>query len=250
MRFLEKESALAGPAPALIDEDLDPRGNTFTWAIVILVLAGLNIGCWVFCSMVFGHPEHPFSYKLLTKLEKLEPLKGFRTTTAPSGKFHSAKDIYGTIYAFSDSQLRAYNGMLMRSYLWNYREKSPATFIFGSFTVSEVRALKDTDLFRKGILVRADAKGFPDARLEIVFPTAEKMERTDFFKKGEVWELGKSNMAAAVIEVRRKEGEPITILAVPLVTQDSGGKKSSIQNSIGRFNFPGNPEVAQYIGKT
>ena len=224
MRFLEDHSSTFTKKSELDEGELEAKGNLFVWAIVITVLLGLNIGSWVFCSLVFGHPEHPVSYRLLTRMEKLEPLKGYRSTTVPSGEFHSAKDLYSITFPFSASQIRAYNGMLKRHYLWNYRDRFPATFVFGTFVIKEVRPLNQEDLFTRGILVRAAADRFPDVEVELVLPTLEEIETADQFVVGEVFEIGKSNMAASVLHARRLKHDAISFLAVPLFTRENEKK--------------------------
>ncbi len=236
MRFLEDQNYVGSTAtPGHIDDDdLDVRGNAFSWGILILILLGLNIGSWAFCSMIFGHPDHPLSYGLLTRLDKLEPLKGFQTTTAPAGEFNTAKEIYATTYPFSRSQLRAYNGLLMRHYLWNYKDNTRATFIYGNFTVENVRPVERDEFFERGVVLVGQPESFPDARLHLVLPTAEDPGDETYFSEGETFELGKSNMAAAVLRVTKAEDETITILAVPLVTRESGETTRSYQTSTGQ----------------
>jgi hypothetical protein len=224
MRFLEDQASSFSKANRVEEDEVTGGSSLFTWGIVIVVLLGLNIGSWSFCNMVFGHPEHPFSYKLLTKLDKLEPLEGFTSTGVPGGKFRSAKDLYSIAYPFKKSQLRAYNGMLKRNYLWNYKDRSPATFAYGSFTIEKVRALNENDMFPKGIVIIGNAYKFPDARIELVLPTVEPVEKADQYKVGETLEIGKSTMAAAVIHAEKKgKDDPMTFVAVPLITLSSNG---------------------------
>ena len=66
---------------------LGKEGNLFAWTVVILLLIGFAICCWVFSFYVFGHPEKPFSYSILAKLKKLEAPKRFEITAAPKASF-------------------------------------------------------------------------------------------------------------------------------------------------------------------
>ena len=113
------------------DDGLNQRGSFLLWMAAIAVLIGLNFASWSFCMRVFGQPEHPMNYRLLTKLDKLEPIKGFSPVGAPRGKFHSVKDLYAKLYPFTPVELRAYNGILKRFYLKNYLERDDATFLSG-----------------------------------------------------------------------------------------------------------------------
>ncbi len=221
MRFLEDQASTFSKASP-VDQDLEESGNLFIWVIVILILLGLNIGSWSFCNMVFGHPEHPFSYKLLTKLEKIEPLKGFTKTGVPGGKFLTAKDLYARAYPFKRSQLKAYNGILMRNYLWNFKDRAPATFVSGTFKIEAVRPLTPEDLFQRGIIIMGIADKFPDAKIELILPTAEVIEKADQYQVGEMLEIGKSSMAAVVLHAAKQgDDEPMVFLAVPLITKNA-----------------------------
>ena len=116
------------------DEGRHKSGSPILWIAAIAVLIGLNFASWVFCMIVFGKPERPLNYKLLTKLEKLDPIRGFMPVTAPRGKFHSAKDLYARIFTFRPNELRAYNGILKRNYLKNYIEVDDILFLSGEFS--------------------------------------------------------------------------------------------------------------------
>jgi len=232
MRFIEDQGSSFTKETRLSEDDMGEQGNNFAWAIVIVVLLGLNISSWAFCNMVFGHPEHPFSYRLLTKLEKLEPLKGFKTTTVPPGKFLTPKDFYGRVYPFSKSDLRAYNALLKRNFLWIYNEKDPAYFIYGSFTVKGVRTLvPEEDMFPMGIVVTAEAHRFPDAKVELILPTKTPVLEANQYKIGDTLKIDRSTMAASVLHVVREKDKPIIMSAVPLVTKDSSSENRRFKTS-------------------
>ena len=69
-----------------------PEGadGLFGWTVVILLLCGVAVVCWIGTFYVFDHPEQPFNYQLLAKLNKLAPPKRFELTAAPSGEFLGA----------------------------------------------------------------------------------------------------------------------------------------------------------------
>ncbi len=235
MRFIEDEGSTFTKQKKLENEDVGTRSNFFTWVTVIMVLLGLNIGSWAFCNMVFGHPEHPFSYDILTKLEKITPLRGYKSTTVPQGRFSSSKSIYQNAYQFSDAQLVAYNNLLMRSYLWNYGEKHKAKYIYGDFTVDEVQVLGESDLFRKGLAVTGTAYKFPDAKIKLILPTTEALPEAEYYKTGDTLKVRKSDMAATIIHIERPGKDlPMTFTAVPLVTLDSAGKPANLQTTTGK----------------
>src|SRR5882757_7400065 len=81
------------PAELSVRDGEAPRrdGSLFTCTIVILILCGVAISCWIFSFYIFGHPEKAMSYSILTKLKKLEAPKRFEITAAPRGEFLGAK---------------------------------------------------------------------------------------------------------------------------------------------------------------
>lgn len=235
MRFIE-DSGSSFAREQRVEVDTEKKANLFIWFIIILVLLGLNIGSWAFCNMVFGRPEIPFSYRLLTKLDKIKPLAGFSATTAPPGRFYSAKDYYEKIiYRFSDLQLKAYNGMLKRNYLWNYTEKDPASFIYGEFTVEQSRPLNEGDLFTQGLVVRGTAYRYPDGKIDLILPTAEPISPdVVYFEPGSKIQVGRSTMSAAVLHATRTgQDDPVVFQAVPLITKTSSGNDLSFKTPTG-----------------
>ena len=44
------------------------RANLFAWTVAILLLIGLALTAWLGSFYIFGQPERPDSYRILTKL--------------------------------------------------------------------------------------------------------------------------------------------------------------------------------------
>lgn len=200
------------------DEGRFVSGNIVLWVAVIAVLIGLNFASWSFCMWVFGQPEHPMNYRLLTKLEKLDPIHGFTPVTAPRGKFFSAKDLYAQVYPFSPTQLRAYNGILKRYYLKNYHELSNVTFLAGDFTVLSVQRLREGTVFPSGLVVRGRSTSFPDAIVDLALPSATIPAKFDL-EAGQVLKIEESTTCAAVLHIERLEDSTMVFTAVPLVSR-------------------------------
>ncbi len=214
MELLTEESSFSRSSREK-DEGRYVGGNWILWLAAIAVLVGLNFASWSFCMWVFGQPEHPMNYKLLMKLEKLDPLKGFNQVTAPRGKFYSAKDLYSQVYPFNPSELNAYNGILKRYYLKNYLERDDVTFLKGDFEVVSVRRLNEDDIFPTGLAIRAQANTFPDAFIDLVLPSKDGAK--ELFRVGDPLSIEESATCAAVIHVHRDENDGMTFTAVPLV---------------------------------
>ncbi|MCB1235518.1 MAG: hypothetical protein KDM91_10640 [Verrucomicrobiae bacterium] len=190
-------------------------GNLFLWSVAIVVLLGLNAFSWIFCMYVFGNPEQPFCYRLLTKLDKLDPVGGFSPVTAPRGRFHGPKDLYTEVYALTEDQLEPYNAILKRLYLYNYRERDDVKFISGTFFVESVRRLEAADIFPSGLAIRARAEDFPAAYVDLVLPSDNPPDK--HFKPGDVLEIEESATCAAVLNAAKLEEDRICFTAVPLV---------------------------------
>lgn len=201
------------------DEGRYVSGNFVIWLAVLAVLIGLNFASWSFCMWVFGQPEHPMNYRLLTKLERLEPIHGFTPVSAPRGKFLSAKDLYAQVYPFSDTELRAYNGILKRSYLKNYVEIENVVFLSGEFTVLAVQPMGEEDVFPAGYVIRGRSTTFPDAIVDFALP-AEKTPEKFEFAEGQVLKIEESTTCAALLHIERLEDGTMTFTAVPLVERE------------------------------
>lgn len=213
------------------DEGRYASGNLVLWVAVIAVLVGLNFASWSFCMWVFGQPEHPMNYALLTRLEKLEPIAGFTPVTAPRGQFHSVKDLYAQAYPFDAAELRAYNGILKRHYLKNYLERSDVSFVSGDFEVLSVRPLSAEDAFPSGFVVEARSTTFPDATLELVLPSPKPPQRLPL-APGQPLKVEESSTCAALVHVHRRADDTMVLTAVPLVAREfefGGGASLAVE---------------------
>jgi hypothetical protein len=198
------------------DEGRYVSGNLVLWLAIIAVLVGLNFASWSFCMWVFGQPEHPMNYRLLTKLERLDPIHGFTPVSAPRGKFISAKDLYAQAYPFSPTELRAYNGILKRSYLKNYLEQENVTFLSGEFTVLSVQPMGPEDVFPAGYVIRGRSTTFPDAIVDFPLP-AEKTPEKFLLAAGQVFKIEESSTCAVILNIERLDDGTMVFTAVPLV---------------------------------
>ncbi|MGY8643358.1 MAG: hypothetical protein ACKVJU_19965 [Verrucomicrobiales bacterium] len=242
MEFLSEESDFSKKNSR---EDEDPNaagGNLILWGVAIMVLLGLNAFSWIFCMFVFGHPEDPFCYKLLSKLEKVPEVKGFSPTTAPRGDFFSVKQMYAKIYPYTDGELKAYNDIKKRHYVKNFYERSDATFISGEFVVQNVRKLGENDVFPRGFAIRARAESFPDGLVDFVIPAGSEDDLLPISEKeedegkqrepmklipipdrlyvaGEVLKIEESATCAVLLHIDRQENDEMVMTVVPVVNR-------------------------------
>lgn len=202
-------------------------GNLILWIAAIAVLIGLNFASWSFCMWVFGQPEHPMNYRLLVRLDKLDPIHGFTAARAPRGKFYSAKDLYALVYPFDGTQLKAYSGIQKRHFLKNYVERDDVVFLSGEFAVESVQWMGEEDVFRGGVVIRGRSTTFPDAYVDFALPSVEPPESFDL-DEGTVIRIEEATMCAALLNVDRQEDARMVFSVVPLVTKvDSASGEST-----------------------
>lgn len=206
---------------SLHGDDRPPRkDNLFAWTIAILLLAGFAIACWIFSFYVFGHPEEAFSYKILTKLKKLDPPKRFEITAAPRGEFLGPQELWDRYNRMTDRELKRTSEVLMRNYLRNYKlTQELVPYVVGSFMILDSNELRDDNLFTSGVAVIAQAKSMPYVLLEQAFTTDRKnvpaMHR--MLLSGVDFDIRKIDELAALVNVKRLGDGRLLFTTVPIL---------------------------------
>jgi hypothetical protein len=218
------------------DPAIGKEGNLFIWTVVILLLIGFAICCWVFSFYVFGHPEKPFSYSILAKLKKLDAPKRFEITAAPPGEFLSAQQLWDRYNKMTNRELERTSQTLLRNYLRNYRltpEKVP--YVIGSYNILDSYELNDANLFPSGVVALAQATDAPQVLLEHVF-TADKRVIPVLHRMlltGLNLRFDKSVDLSALVNVTRLKDGRLQFTAVPLLygsyTTSSGAGSFSLE---------------------
>jgi hypothetical protein len=150
--------------------------NLFGWTVFILLLCGFALACWIGTFYVFNHPEQPFNYQILTKLNKLEPPKRFELTAAPAGEFLGADKLLEKYGAMTAPQLVEESNNLVRSYLRNYDHQiGKVPYVIGKFTVLDAFVTGENQYFGTGMTVLAQSNEVPTVYIEQIFP-AEKQD--------------------------------------------------------------------------
>lgn len=201
----------------------------FWWTILITLLIGLATFCWFFSIMVFKYPEKPFNYRLLTKLEKLDPIAKFDPLAPgakrlenggmiqrlPNGSFHTARDLLNKYYDYNPDQLRLTNSILKRSYILNYDDESPI-YVKGTYAVKFVRPLAAGDLVKDGWVVRAHSSDLEDVEIELLLPgTADPMAPP--YREGDSFTLDNKSTFCSVIHVlRNRDADGLCATVVPI----------------------------------
>ena len=200
-------------------------GGIFWWAIAITVLLGAATFSWFFCILVFTHPEKPMHYALLSRFNKLEPIRQFTEKDAPGGKSYDQRDLYQTFYSFTDENLAQKSTDLRRAYITNYKDERPV-YVKGRFRILQARPLKDGDMFTSGVVARAVAlsdndREYRNVVIEYILPTREPSDVK--FGPGDIIEIDtaaqrrKRRLYATLLNVHRQGDDSMVFTVVPLV---------------------------------
>lgn len=194
--------------------------NLFVWTVVIILLIGLALACWLGSYYLFGHPEKPESYRFLQKIHKIEPPKRFMLTQAPAGEFLTPQKAFERYGSLSRYDLDRKNEELLRDYIKNYQStKNLVPYITGRYSIMSSYELKPSDFFGIGLVALAQAEENPQVILEHIYPATpqtlpalEQMLRTGLDIK-----LEKSLDLSALIHVNRTPDGRLQLTVVPIL---------------------------------
>jgi len=196
-------------------------GGLFWWTLLIFLLLALATVSWFFSIWVFAHPEKPFNYKLLSRLEKLEPIRPWSVHTVPNGPILTANKLLEEYFYFSPEQLRVANDMMKRNYIRNFKDRSPV-YVAGTFHVLAARPLTEKDVFTQGWVVVARSNDIEDVDVELLLPGL--VSDVAPCKVGDPLLIEKRKTFASVVHVQRLDGERIQATLVSLLYQSVPGK--------------------------
>jgi hypothetical protein len=206
--------------------------NLFGWTVFILLLCGFAVACWIGTFYVFNHPEQPFNYQILTKLNKLEPPKRFELTAAPAGEFLGADKLLEKYGAMTAPQLADESNALLRSYLRNYDHQiGKVPYVVGKFTVLDAFVTGEDQYFGTGMTVLAQSNDVPTVYIEQIFP-AEKQDLPAMQRilvTGLGVELRRSYDLSAVNHITNLGDGKLLFTCVPLLYGSYGQIGSSFQ---------------------
>ena len=211
-------------------------GGIFWWSIGITLLIGLATFSWFFCIYAFTHPEKPFYYNLLSRFQKLEPLRAFTEKDMQPGKTYAHKDMYQTFYSLSGENLAQKNSELHRAYITNYKEERPV-YLRGSFKVTHSRALTKDDVFTCGTIARAvalveDDKEYRNVVIEYILPSLKQPK--DHLLPGDILKLdttdqaGRGRRYAALLNVDRREDDGMVFTVLPLAYGEHANPQAGV----------------------
>jgi hypothetical protein len=216
-----------GPLPSPESSD-----GLFGWTVVILLLCGFAVACWIGTFYVFDHPEQPFNYQLLAKLNKLEAPKRFELTAAPSGEFLGADKLLERYGSMTAAGLVEESNHLLRSYLRDYDHQiGKVPYITGKYTVLDAFPMSDSQFFGSGMVALAQSNDIPTVYIEAAFPASKEqipsMQRVLFTGLG--LELRRSYDLTAVVHITNLGGGRLLFTCMPLLYGTYGQAGSSFQ---------------------
>ncbi len=197
-----------------------PDGGLFGWTILIIVLIGFAISCWVGSYYIFGHPEKPFSYEVLTRLKKIAPPKRFELTAAPRGEFLRSPQIFDRFSSMKPRQLARTNEIFLRNYIRNFKPVDGLVpYVIGTFNILDSYELTSSDFFVSGVVVLAQSKENPNLLIEQIF-TSNKKSIPNLHRSlltGLDIDLKRENELAAIINVDKLKDGRIKISTISIL---------------------------------
>ena len=190
------------------DEEAAPkkRDNLFIWTVFILLLIGIAFACWLGSFYIFCHPEQARNYRILQRVKKIEPVKRFEQTKAPSGDYLTAKQLFDRYGKYSNLQLERENAELLRTFVTNYREtKKLVPYLRGNFTIADSAALTPKDFMTRGMVALGLANDFPQVLVEHLYPmnAGEVLKARPLLTVGNPIKLEKTYDLGAIIHIAR-----------------------------------------------
>ena len=197
-----------------------PKDNLFLWTIGILLLIGFTFACWIGGFYIFGHPEKPDSYRILQKLQKLDPPKRFELTEAPPGVFLSAQKAFERYGKMTRFELEKENESLLRDYIQNYdATKRLVPYITGRYSIVDSFELKNQDFVSAGVVALAQSVDVPQVIIEHLYPADAQSVPVlnQMLARGLDIKLERTLDLSAVINVARLPDGRLQLTLMPLL---------------------------------
>jgi hypothetical protein len=201
----------------------------FWWSLAIMLCFCLAVFSWMKIPPIFANPQDPENYKLLDKINRLDPIVAFSALEPPDGDIANTQNLYSKFGSLNRDELKALNANLIKNYVTNYKQQTLNTYIQGDFRVMKTRILTQNDRFKNGIAIKAEAlvkvNKFTEAQsfpvwLEVILPNAPANAAKNI-AKGDLIEINKNPFFASILYVERIEridNDPImSFTVVPLV---------------------------------
>ncbi len=211
------------------------KDNLFLWTVFLLLLAGVGFTCWLGSFYIFGHPEQPRAYRILSKLGKIAPPVRFLVTKAPPGEFLRAQRVFEQYSKFTSLQLEHENELLIRNYIKNYTEtKRLVPYLMGKFTILKTYELQSTDLVTSGVVALSQSEEYPQLLVEFIYPTPAQSvpELQQLLQPGLEVHLEKTLDLSAILHVGHALDGRLQVTTMPLLYGNY-----ALKNGVGTFSL-------------
>ncbi|MEI6712413.1 MAG: hypothetical protein WCO60_01585 [Verrucomicrobiota bacterium] len=211
------------------------RDNLFLWTVFLLLLAGVGFACWLGSFYIFGHPEQPRAYKILTRLGKVAAPVRFLVTKAPPGEFLGAQRAFEQYSKFTTLQLEHENELLFRNYIKNYAEtKRLVPYLTGKYSILKVYELQPADLVASGVVALAQSDDFPQLLVELIYPTDSRNvpDLMQLLQPGLEVHLEKTLDLSAILHVGHALDGRLQVTTMPLLYGNY-----ALKNGVGTFSL-------------
>lgn len=185
----------------------------FWWSLAIMLCFCLAAFSWMKIPPIFANPQDPNNYKLLDKINRLDPIKAFSALDPPEGDIANTENLYSKFGSLNAKELELLNENLIKNYVTNYKQQTLNTYIQGDFRVIKTRVLTQNDRFQNGIAIKVEAmvkmnkftnsQAFP-VWVEIILPNAPA-SAAENIAQGDLLEINKNPFFASVLYVQRIE---------------------------------------------
>lgn len=194
--------------------------SLFIWAVLILLLFGIALGCWIGSIYLFANPEKPISYSVLTRLNKLDPPKRFELVEAPRGIFLSPEKLMERYGRMNPAELARENEKLLRHFIRNYNlTNDRVPYVVGKFRILDSFQLDDSEFVDSGVVVIAQAENEPTVLLEQIFPAGHEVVPTlhRMLLSGLDLELQSRIDLAALLHIKRLDDGRMQFTTFPIL---------------------------------
>ena len=133
------------------------RPPWFWWTLAQLLAGAFAVASWSFCLFLFSVPERPWNYETLRKLGRISPVQSHDPIEAPEGTSADPQILLSKFYSLSNQQLAAHNLRFKRNYITNFAKPEVVHYVEGTYQLTTIRQLTETDFFHPGLACRFEA---------------------------------------------------------------------------------------------
>ena len=242
---------------SLLTRIVESKPPLYWWTLLNILMACLVVMSWLYFVPTFNYPEDPKHYERMIKLGRAPKLPAFIAEKAPEGIAIDPEKIHQIFSSdeFSKEDLAELNRTFLRNYIQGIKISKLNYYIRGKFKVIKTRGLKEGDLFRKGIIIKAVAQrevGNDNLlvpfliEIEYLLPGVH-VETQRHFPVGKLLDIYEVPNFCSILHVSRRTGNDgetvVNLTVVPIVVQPPLALEDGTEIQLttpGRI-YPGSP---------